>query len=173
MVKQFIITLSLIFALSSAAYSQHENRVVKDTRLNRDVLIGLCNDTGLRGPLFGPYFNQQYKNYKPRIKVIAQLKKKLKKTQITIVFGSWCGDSKMQVGRFYKILDESGFSHNHVKLIAVNRSFQAGNTDITHLNIHRIPTFIIYHKGKEAGRIVESPKTSLENDLWKIVSKIK
>jgi len=173
MVKQFLITLSLVLTISSMAYSQQQNKVVKDSRLNRDVLIGLCNDKGLQGPLFGTYFNQQYNNYKPGQKQIALLKQELNKTHITIVFGSWCGDSKMQVGRFYKILDETGFKHTQLKTIAVDRSINAGNMDIKDLNIHRIPTFIVYYRGKEIGRIIESPNTSLENDLWEIVSKIK
>lgn len=173
MVKQFLITLSLVLTLSSAAYSQHQNKVVKDSRLNRDVLVGICNNKGLQGPLFGTYFNQQYNNYKPDQKKIDLLKQNLNKTRITIVFGSWCGDSKMQVGRFYKILDETGFNHTRLTTIAVDRSIHAGTMNIKNLNIHRIPTFIVYYKGKEMGRIIESPNTSLENDLWEIVRKIK
>ena len=39
------------------------------------------------------------------------------------------------------------------------------------MNIERVPTFIIYRGEKEIGRIVETPKKSLERDLWNIVKK--
>ncbi|MEM1407485.1 MAG: hypothetical protein AAGG59_11970, partial [Bacteroidota bacterium] len=37
-------------------------------------------------------------------------------------------------------------------------------------NIHRVPTFIFHKNGEEIGRIVESPKESLEVDMLKIVT---
>jgi len=173
MTKQVLITLTLLLALTPLAYSQQQNKVIKDARLNRDVLVGSCNIEGLKGPLFGSYFNQQYNNYKSDKKLIDLIKQKLQRTQITLVFGSWCGDSKMQVGRFYKILDEAGFNYSQLKTIAVDRALQAGGINIKNLDIQRIPTFIVYYKGEELGRIVESPKTSLEKDLWEIIRKIK
>ena len=41
--------------------------------------------------------------------------------------------------------------------------------DIEDLNIELVPTFIIYKKGEEIGRIVETPYDTLEEDIWKIV----
>jgi len=41
--------------------------------------------------------------------------------------------------------------------------------DIDNLDIKRVPTFIIYENGEEIGRIIETPKKSLEKDLEKIV----
>ena len=33
------------------------------------------------------------------------------------------------------------------------------------LDVHSVPTFIIYSAGKELGRIVETPKVSIEQDI--------
>ncbi len=33
--------------------------------------------------------------------------------------GTWCGDSKRETPRFYKILDETGFNQNNFELITV------------------------------------------------------
>lgn len=38
-------------------------------------------------------------------------------------------------------------------------------------NVTNVPTTIIYRKGNEIGRIIESPKLSLEEDLLIILSK--
>ena len=37
------------------------------------------------------------------------------------------------------------------------------------MNIHRVPTFIIYKNGKEINRIVEEPVSTLEGDLKQIL----
>jgi hypothetical protein len=39
------------------------------------------------------------------------------------------------------------------------------------LNILRVPTLLIYENGHEVGRVVESPVTSLEKDMFAIVTK--
>lgn len=172
MKKIFFTGLFILFVLQGA-FSQKMNKVVKDPMLHRDVLVGYCNRNGLEHGLFSQWFNSEYNNYRPDAKTVNEIAKKVNKTHITVVFGSWCGDSKMQTGRFYKILDEAGFQENNLKTIAVLRSIKAGDVDVSALNIQRVPTFIVYYQDKEIGRIVESPKVSLEADLEAILKKVK
>ncbi len=155
------------------AFAQNVNKVVVDPILHSNVLVGPCSRNGLEHGIFSRYFNEEYNSYHPDATVVKAIAKKINKTTITIVFGSWCGDSRMQVGRFYKVLDDAGFDDSHVKNIAVLRSLKAGDMDISGLHIRRVPTFIISYQGKEIGRIVESPRVSLEADLASIVNKIK
>ncbi len=166
----FTTVFSLLFFIT--AFSQKVNCVVKDSRTNANILAGPCNLNGLKKGIFAPWFNYQYKTYSPDSKVINNINNKLDKTHIIVVFGSWCGDSKMQVGRFYKILNDAGFNLKNIKAIAVDHALKAPGMDISKLKIKRIPTFIVYHKGEEIGRIVESPKTTLEKDLKNILRKI-
>ena len=77
------------------------------------------------------------------------------------------------MGRFFKILDETGYKEKNLTIIGVDRTKNALSVNIENLNIERVPTFIVFQDGKELGRIVESPKKSLEEDLWKIVKKVK
>ena len=168
--------LMLLIALLLAghfAVAQKKNTVIKDSKLHKDVLVGYCDRNGLKSGIFGKYFITQHDAYKPSQAIIKKIAEKIDKTKITVVFGSWCGDSKLQVGRFYKILDKADYNENNITLIAVDRSLRAITTNISNLNITKIPTFIIYQDGKELGRIVESPKKSLEKDLWKIVKKVR
>lgn len=136
-------------------------------------MVGKCNRDGLKQNEFGIYFNSQYEVYKPIEKLIDQMKTKINLLDITIVFGTWCSDSKIQVPRFFKILDKAGYNEKRMTIIGVNHNKQAFTTNIEYLKIERIPTFIIYQNGKELGRIVESPKKSLEKDLARIVKKAK
>jgi len=164
--------LLLIFILPEA-FAQKTNKIVMDPALHSDVLVGPCTRSGLEHSIFGRWFNEEYKSYHPNTAAIKAIAKKINKTTITIVFGSWCSDSKMQVGRFYKVLDEAGFNDSHVKNIAILRSLKVGNLDISGLHIQRVPTFIVSFHGKEVGRIVESPRVSLEADLEAILSNVR
>ena len=170
--KTFTIVILLVVSLS--AYSQQMNAKIKDPKLNnKEVLIGYCNRAGLTADVFGAYFESQYDTYEPKEKYIDQLRENINKVDILIIFGSWCSDSKIQVPRFYKILDQAKYSERKLKLIGVNRDKNALSVNITDKNIERVPTFIVYKDGVELGRIIETPKKTLEKDLAKIVAKVK
>ncbi len=167
-----LLFIAFLFS-TQLSFGQQPNTVITDSKLHKDVLVGFCNRNGLKSGLFGEYFKSQYEAYKPNAALVKKIAEKIDKVKITIIFGSWCGDSKIQVPRFYKILDRAHYNENNIKLIAVDRSMRAMTVDITDLNIERIPTFIIYQGDKELGRIVESPGKSLEKDLYKILKKVR
>jgi len=50
-------------------------------------------------------------------------------------------------------------------MIAVDRSMEIPPGIRTEYGITNVPTFIVRYRGIELGRIVESPKASLEEDL--------
>lgn len=133
------------------------------------VLFGETTISDFQNPYFASWYNQYYSNYKPDKSIIKKFSKKLKKHQITIFFGSWCGDSKRQVPKMLKILKSADFPQKNLKLIGVNYQKKADQKQEIGKDIRRVPTFIIYKKGKEIGRIVETPKESLEKDLLKIL----
>jgi thiol-disulfide isomerase/thioredoxin len=84
--------------------------------------------------------------------------------------GTWCGDSRRETPRFYKILEETNFDENYFELITVNRSKKTPDNLQEGFNIIRVPTFIFYKEGKEVGRYVEYPRETLEKDILKIVT---
>jgi len=145
------------------------NSTVDDPKSKNEILIGYCNIEGLQKGDYGTHFNNHYDIYEPSKASIKKLERKLDNVEITIVLGTWCSDSKREVPRFYKVLDDAGYNDSLVKVIAVNRDKKAVFFDIDKLDIQRVPTFIIYKNGEEIGRIIETPKKSLEKDLGKIV----
>ena len=84
--------------------------------------------------------------------------------------GSWCGDSKRETPRFYKLLDETGFNQNDFELITVDRSKKTPDNLQEGVDIIRVPTFIFYKDGEEIGRYVEYPRETLEKDILKIIT---
>ena len=145
------------------------NSTVVDINTGEKMLMGYCDKKGLEKGVYGAYFDSQYDIYNPSDSYISKISDKIDEYEITIVLGTWCIDSKKEVPHFYKVLNEAGYNDKRVKVIAVNKRKEAILVDINDLNIERVPTMIIYKDDKEVGRIIESPKKSHEQDLWKII----
>lgn len=167
--KISILSIIVSLLLSSTIYSQSLNKMVNDTTLDQEVLIDYCDRTGLESGEYGEYYKLEYDDYQINDSLIKLISNKINDYGITIVFGSWCSDSEQQVPHFYKILDQAKYDESQLKIIAVNRQKHAEEIQIDDLQIERVPTFIIYQKGKEIGRIVETPMETLEEDLWQII----
>jgi hypothetical protein len=90
---------------------------------------------------------------------------------VLIVLGSWCGDSRREVPRFLKMLDQCGLTRIKVTYLGVDLSKYSPVGDYEKLNIEKVPTFIVYRNNIEAGRIIEYPVTSLEGDFLEILRK--
>lgn len=145
--------------------SQELNQTVVDTKTGKEILFGNCDRSGLEKGEFGKSFDEYYDIYEPDQEVLSQLKAKKEGIEILVVLGTWCSDSQEQLPRFYKILDKIKFDKKSVQMICVDRNKEAGVLDLVNYNIEKVPTFIVYRKGREIGRIIETPYTTLEKDL--------
>jgi len=138
------------------------------------VLLGKINKEGLSTKNYD-WFTKNYEAYAPKQDIINQLKNELNDYTITAFMGTWCGDSKKEVPRFYKILEEANFPLDRLTLVAVSRDRetykQSPGGEEEGLTIHRVPTFIFYKDGKEVNRIVEHPSGQLEEDMLAIFQK--
>ena len=93
-----------------------------------------------------------------------------KSIKIMAVIGTWCGDTKEQLPVLQKILDNLPKDNKFViEYIGVNRDKIADGLDIKHLDINFIPVFIFYENDQEIGRIVETPSSTMENDIVRIL----
>jgi thiol-disulfide isomerase/thioredoxin len=87
-----------------------------------------------------------------------------------VFLGTWCGDSKREVPRFLKIVDAAGITTDRVTLLALDRKKTSPEGVEIRYGIERVPTFIFLKKETEIGRIVETPKTTLEGDIVTILA---
>ena len=145
--------------------SQELNNKITDPKLNKEILYGYCDRAGLEKGDFGKLFEEYYQIYEPDKDVLAQLRQYHEGVEILIVLGTWCSDSQEQVPKFFKILDKIRFDRKNVQMICVDSNKEAGLVDIVNYNIQKVPTFIVYRKGREIGRIIETPYSTLEKDL--------
>jgi hypothetical protein len=89
---------------------------------------------------------------------------------LKIVMGVWCPDSRREVPRFMKVLAAWHFPTDKTVFIGVDDAKQSPIGEYAGLEIQRVPTFIIYKNNIEAGRIIENPVTSLEQDMVNILT---
>ena len=166
MYKTFTILLMLVFTITA----QDKNKISVDSKSGKPMLVGLCDREAFVDTNFAWWFNSGYKYYSPNDSVVTKLDSVKIDYTIKIVMGTWCSDSRREVPRFYRLLDELKFPDAKVTLINVDRMREVSEINMDDLNILLVPTFIIYRGGKEIGRIVETPIETLEKDLLNILS---
>jgi thiol-disulfide isomerase/thioredoxin len=91
---------------------------------------------------------------------------------IVVFGGTWCGDTKSLLPKFFSLTDAAGFSADRVTLIGVDRSKKTVHHLAEAFGITNVPTFIVMKNGKEVGRVVEYGKTGMfDKELGEIISK--
>lgn len=169
--KTLITIFITSFIIITNTSAQKMNQRVFDEKTQTDILVGSCTRVGLIGCEFAISYDQEYSNYKPDEQIINELKNKVMGVKCTLLLGTWCGDSKEQVPRFFKILDLLSNPIPDIKIIAVDRNKEAPEININEqYKIEKVPTFIFYRDSTEIGRIIETPIETLERDLLNIVN---
>lgn len=167
--KTLILALVIIL-LSVSAKSQDINQTKVDDRIRRSILFGKVTLDGLNDTLCSDWFKPEFKDYKVDVDILSQLKKKdLSGLKMTLVLGTWCHDSHMQVPRMVKLLKAMKFPMSSLEIFAMDTNKQAPDIDVKAIDVKRVPTLIIYRRKEELGRIIETPKVSLEADLLEIL----
>jgi thiol-disulfide isomerase/thioredoxin len=137
------------------------------------ILAGHGSHSVLQQPNYKAWYDQSYNAYTTDTATVFQLKPLLNHTRMEVFLGSWCGDSKREVPHMLKVLQQAGMDTAKVLLVFVDNSIknykQSPQHEEKNRNIHHVPTFIVYDGNKEMGRIIESPRTSLEKDLLAIL----
>jgi hypothetical protein len=82
--------------------------------------------------------------------------------EVTIIIGTWCGDSKRELPRLWKALDVAGAVPWRLETLGVDRDKRSPGLDI---EIAYVPLVIVRRAGVELGRIVESAPGGIERDL--------
>jgi hypothetical protein len=177
---KFIYTGIILFSVSCSHTgkirpSQNTGTCINTTdKGGSPMLWGLCSPTALLEKPYSQWVNQQLKNYTADSILCSSIAKKGFK--MVIYLGTWCGDSKREVPRMFKIIDQCGVTADHIKLYTVNNrdSFykQTPGRESAIDRIFRVPTFIVFDEGGvEMGRIIESPVQSLEKDMLDILNR--
>lgn len=159
----------LIFA--GSLFAQVKNTVITDEKTGEPMLIGFIDRNTLVDTAINKWFDPEFKQYEVDVPALDNVENNLKDISITIVLGTWCSDSHEQVPRFLKILDILNFNEEeNLTMIAVDRNRAGQDNETDDLDIKLVPTIIIFRNSVEIGRIIETPKESLEKDFAAIIS---
>lgn len=169
--RRILMLFLLTFSLTISA--QEINQEIKIEN-NQPYLVGKIDLNGLTSNSYQGWYNSNHKSYEVDTKTTSSVKNELGTHKILVFMGTWCGDSKREVPRFIKTLEAADFPMENLKIVAVDRRKEHYKKSPTGeewgLSIKRVPTFIFYKDGKETNRIIESPITSLEEDIKSIVT---
>lgn len=161
--------LLILFAITFTLKAQ--NKTIEDNRLKKQILYGKITLEAFQKDICKNWYNPEYNNYTPRVKILSKLQNEsFNNINITVIFGSWCHDSHREVPRFIKILKELKFPFSQLTLNALDTYKHSPDFDTKANNINKVPTIIVYCNGNEIGRIIETPRISLEKDLLKILN---
>lgn len=91
--------------------------------------------------------------------------------ELVVYFGTWCSDSKRELARFWRALDETGgLVPFEIEYLAVDRRDQRPPELERDLDLRYVPTFIVRRGGEEVGRMVEESPGGIEHDLLALLS---
>jgi hypothetical protein len=118
-----------------------------------------------------PVWRSLMEAYKPQAEAVAALKSDDKQTSVTLVFGTWCPDSKNYVPRLLKALRAAGNNRLQLKLVGVDNQFRQPVAVVQPRGIINVPIVIVEQGGREIGRIIETPAAkTIEEDLAAVLA---
>jgi hypothetical protein len=90
--------------------------------------------------------------------------------RVTVYLGTWCSDSRREISRLWRALDEIGYEAGsglpfELEYIGVDRDKREPGGRAVAAEVLYVPTFVVQRQGKEVGRIVEESPRSIEEDL--------
>jgi len=103
---------------------------------------------------------------RPSLPAVAELAVVPAGAQIDVYFGTWCADSRRELGRLWRALDglpsEPPFV---VRYVAVSHGLDEPAALLGDVHLRAVPTFVVRRAGRELGRVVETSPSGIELDL--------
>jgi len=116
-------------------------------------------------PEWKPYVD----GYSPQLDVVSRLQAVAEEVRVEIFLGTWCPDCRQHVSAYFKIMDMVRNPMIQTTYTGVPRDRAARGPYTEGKNIERLPTFIVFFRDQEIGRIIETPSKSVEEDFWEIL----
>ncbi|WEK37291.1 MAG: thioredoxin family protein [Candidatus Pseudobacter hemicellulosilyticus] len=165
-----IICFTLLFSMKGIAQTTYEVTGQGDQKILKGFITRdlIAQDTAFK------WYQQNQAGYTAPAATVTALKEKAPQVQWLVFGGTWCGDTRNILPKFFSILEAAGIQQDHVTLVGVDHSKKAFGHLTEALNITNVPTIIVLKDGKEIGRTIEYGKTGQwDKELGEIVNSIK
>ncbi|HEU4469789.1 MAG TPA: thioredoxin family protein [Flavisolibacter sp.] len=170
MKKIVSIAAFIFFAQALWAQAPEISRDAYGTKIIKGFMSrqDLANDTAFT------WFAKNMEGYTPEQNAVTAFKANKDSVNIIAFGGTWCGDTKNLLPKFYSLMDASGFPQDRITLLGVDRSKKTIQHLTEAFGITNVPTFIIMKNGREIGRVVEYGKYGMfDKELGEILTKNK
>ena len=162
--KIILITFFIFIAGCSTVSSIQNNQTYV---YKKPYHYGVINKSILLDEVKYPWFIKEYNRYDPRLNEL--IKFDYNNIKIKIFMGTWCHDSKREIPRLIKILDNLKFDESQINIIALTKKKKGYFKNYSQYKVLNTPTIIFYLNNDEIGRIIEKPKDSLEEAISLII----
>lgn len=160
------LTILVLLYFVTSANAQSDFKESFDTVKQRKMLLGESrNISVLRTDTSFKWFPKNYSEYHPDKNLEARLSKHKDEVSFLVFAATWCGDTKRELPRFYKLLDEAETDESKVKVYFLDRTKKSTDGMTEKYKIKSVPTIIMFLNGEEKSRFVESSKKPIENVL--------
>ncbi len=164
-------TLFLLSAATAALFLPGCGGTAKlPVKPNEHMEVGWTPRSIFQSPSYAAWFDTTYARYAPDTAAVRQLAGMQDSVDLVVVFGTWCSDSRREIPRFWKIIDSCRFPVSRIAQIAVDRTMEIPPGIKKLYGITNVPTVIVHYRGVEMGRIIESPKVTIEQDLVNLLA---
>lgn len=136
----------------------------------QSMIVGKFTKEDLQKAPYATWFDKGYEDYTPSPEAIETIKNNISDFEIVGFVGTWCPDSRREIPKLFKILEEAGYDLSKLTMVGVTRNKNTPENLEEGYNMHRVPTFIFMKDGKEVNRFVEYAKETTEEDIAKIVT---
>jgi thiol-disulfide isomerase/thioredoxin len=151
----------IVFAQSEVSHDASGNKVIRGFLTKQD----LAADTAFK------WFAENQQGYTPDQGALQAFKTNKDSINIVAFGGTWCGDTKYILPKFFALTDAAGFSQDRVTLLGVDHSKKTIQHLAEAFGVTNVPTFIVMKNGKELGRVVEYGKYGMfDKELGEIIA---
>ncbi len=99
-----------------------------------------------------PEYRRTADTYTPSDPIVSKLREQSDEVQVKIYFGSWCGACKQMVPRIMKVAEQLEGTKISFDFYGLPRGITS-DPEASRVDIHAVPTGVIYLEGEEIGRI--------------------
>ncbi|HEX6333639.1 MAG TPA: thioredoxin family protein [Flavisolibacter sp.] len=165
--KQLTI-LAIALACTMAAAAQQE--ISRDASGNK-IIKGFISKEELATDTAFAWFLQNQQQFTPDAGAVKAFSDNRDSINIIAFAGTWCGDTKSLLPKFFVLADAAGFPLDRITILGVDRSKKT----IQHLSeafgVTNVPTFIVMKNGREIGRVVEYGRYGMvDKELGEIIN---
>ncbi len=101
---------------------------------------------------------------------LSAIRERARGLEVLVFVATWCPDSRREIPRFFKIIDQAGLGEVALTLIGLDLGKRDAEGLAAQWGIQAVPTFVFVRNGRELGRVVERATGTLEGDVARILA---